>query len=404
MAELLLELYSEEIPPNLQVSARNQLRFYIENILKEKNIKYVDIKVYSSPTRITLFIQGLPEKIKIAAQEIKGPKVGSSDSILEGFANAKNVSKKDLLQKKTDKGEFYFIKKISKELLVQEILKNILPKSLETLNWKKSMKWSDYNLMWGRPLRSILALFNGKNLFFEFNHLVSTDIAIIEQDLVFKSKKIKNFKEYSTFLKDNKIILDHKEREDIILNKIKSISKSKDFKENINLQLLEEVVNIVENPNILLVSFNKEYLKIPKEIIISTLEKHQRYFPIFDSRDRLTNYFFVVANKKDEKKLIIEGNKRVVDARLSDANFFWDKEFEFGSAINKNSSLDTIAKFSDSSEIFISNSSKAILWPSIFANLDSLPVIVMQLSLSRNPISPVLRTPLNLSTGFMISS
>ena len=326
MAELLLELYSEEIPPNLQVSARNQLRFYIENILKEKNVKYVDIKVYSSPTRITLFIQGLPEKIKIAAQEIKGPKVGSSDSILEGFANAKNVSKKDLFQKKTDKGEFYFIKKISKELLVQEILKNILPKSLESLNWKKSMKWSDYNLMWGRPLRSILALFNGKNLFFEFNHLVSTDIAIIEQDLVFKSKKIKNFKEYSTFLKDNKIILDHKEREDIILNKIKSISKSKDFKENINLQLLEEVVNIVENPNILLVSFNKEYLKIPKEIIISTLEKHQRYFPIFDSRDRLTNYFFVVANKKDEKKLIIEGNKRVVDARLSDANFFWDKD------------------------------------------------------------------------------
>ena len=165
MAELLLELYSEEIPPNLQVSARNQLRFYIENILKEKNIKYVDIKVYSSPTRITLFIQGLPEKIKIAAQEIKGPKVGSSDSILEGFANAKNVSKKDLLQKKTDKGEFYFIKKISKELLVQEILKNILPKSLEKINWKKSMKWSDHNLMWGRPLRSILALFNGKNLF-----------------------------------------------------------------------------------------------------------------------------------------------------------------------------------------------------------------------------------------------
>ena len=90
--------------------------------------------------------------------------------------------------------------------------------------------------------------------------------------------------------------------------------------------MLEEVINIVEDPNILLVNFDKEYLKIPQEIIISTLEKHQRYFPIFDIRNRLTNYFFVVANKKDEKRLITEGNKRVVDARLSDAKFFWDKD------------------------------------------------------------------------------
>ena len=112
----------------------------------------------------------------------------------------------------------------------------------------------------------------------------------------------------------------------IILKKISSISKSKDYKESVNPNLLEEVVNIVEDPNILLVNFNKEYLNIPKEIIISTLEKHQRYFPIFDSRGRLTNDFFVVANKKDEKKLITEGNKRVVEARLSDAKFFWDKD------------------------------------------------------------------------------
>ena len=86
------------------------------------------------------------------------------------------------------------------------------------------------------------------------------------------------------------------------------------------------MVNIVEDPNLLHVSFSKEYLEIPKEIIISTLEKHQRYFPIFDSRDRLTNNFFVIANKKDEKKLITQGNKRVVEARLADAKFFWDKD------------------------------------------------------------------------------
>jgi glycyl-tRNA synthetase beta chain len=202
----------------------------------------------------------------------------------------------------------------------------MLPKALASISWKKSMKWSDHSLMWGRPLRSIYALFNGKKIAFQFDHLESSDEIIIEQDLDSKSKKIKNFKDYNSLLRSNNIVLDHNEREKIILKKINSTSKSKDYKEILNSKLLEEVVNIVEDPNVLLVHFNKEYLKIPQEIIISTLEKHQRYFPIFDSRGRLTNNFFVVANKKDEKKFIIIGNKRVVEARLADAKFFWDKD------------------------------------------------------------------------------
>ncbi len=326
MAELLLELYSEEIPPSLQIGARDQLKFLIENSLKEKRIKFKNLQVYSSPTRLTLFVQDIPLKTKIAAQEIRGPKVGSPEEILEGFAKSKNQAKKDLFEKITEKGKFYFIKLKAKNLLVEESLKTTLPKSLASISWKKSMKWSDYNLMWGRPLRSIFAIFNGKKINFEFDHLQTTDSIIIEQDLTIKSSKIKNFKDYIVFLKRNKIVLDHNEREKIILSKIDKVSQSKDYKKVINPHLLEEVINIVEDPNILLVNFDKEYLKIPQEIIISTLEKHQRYFPIFDIRNRLTNYFFVVANKKDEKRLITEGNKRVVDARLSDAKFFWDKD------------------------------------------------------------------------------
>ncbi len=326
MAELLLELYSEEIPPRLQINARNQIKLSVENSLKEKNIKYKDIEIFSSPTRLTLIIKELPEKIKIASQEIRGPKSGASDTILEGFAKAKNVSKEDLFEKETINGKFYFIKISAKNILVEDLLKDILLKSLSSISWKKSMRWSNYNLMWGRPLRSILALFNKKRLAFEFDHLITTDTVLANQDLNTKLKKIKNIKEYFSFLKSNKIILDQNERKKIILKRINSLSKSKDYKETINPQLLEEVVNIVENPNIFLVNFNKEYLSIPQEIIISTLEKHQRYFPIFDSRDRLTNYFFVVANKKDEKKLITTGNKKVVEARLSDAKFFWDKD------------------------------------------------------------------------------
>ena len=326
MAELLLELYSEEIPPKLQIAARSQIKQYIVNSFKEDNIKHKEFSVYSSPTRLTILIKDLTEKIKIESKEIKGPKVGSPDQVLQGFIRAKNVNEKDLIEKNTDKGKFYFVKTQSQSILVEDLLIKIIPKAIGSINWKKSMKWSDHNLMWGRPLRSIFAKFNNKKLTFKFEHLDTTDEVIIEQDLIIKTKKIKNSMDYLNFLKTNKIIVDHKEREEIILRKISSLSQSKQYKESLNPKILEEVVNIVEDPNLLHVSFNKDYLEIPKEIVISTLEKHQRFFPIFDSRDRLTNYFFVVANKKDEKKLISQGNKRVVEARLADAKFFWDKD------------------------------------------------------------------------------
>jgi glycyl-tRNA synthetase beta chain len=326
MAELLLELYSEEIPPQLQIGARNQLKQFFEKSFDEEGIKYKEILIYSSPTRLTLAVKNLAEKITIESKEIKGPKVGAQDQILQGFIKAKNISQSDLIEKETEKGKFYFIKTAPKNILVEELLISMLPKALASIRWKKSMKWSDHNLMWGRPLRSIFALFNCKKITFQFDHLESSDEIIIEQDLDSKSKKVKNVKDYDSLLKSNNIVLDHNEREKIILKKINSTLKSKDYKEILNLKLLEEVVNIVEDPNVLLVNFNKEYLKIPQEIIISTLEKHQRYFPIFDSRGRLTNNFFVVANKKDEKKFITIGNKRVVEARLADAKFFWDKD------------------------------------------------------------------------------
>ena len=326
MAELLLELYSEEIPPQLQIGARNQLEQFFKKSFEEESIKYKEMSIYSSPTRLTVAVKDLATKIQIDSKEIKGPKVGSPDQILQGFMKAKNVSNNDLVEKETEKGKFYFIKTEPKDILVEELLISLLPKALASISWRKSMKWSDHNLMWGRPLRSIFSLFNGKKITFQFNHLESSDEIIIEQDLDSKNKKVKNYKEYNSLLKSNNIILDHNEREKIILKRFSAISKSKNYKKNYNLKLLEEVVNIVEEPNILLVDFNKDYLKIPQEIIISTLEKHQRYFPIFDSRDRLINYFFVVANKKDKKNLITKGNKRVVEARLSDAKFFWDKD------------------------------------------------------------------------------
>ena len=184
MAELLLELYSEEIPPQLQISARSQIKQFIENSFKEDNIKYKELSVYSSPTRLTLFTKDLDEKIITEAKEIKGPKVGSPDQVIQGFLRAKNVSKKELIEKSTDKGKFYFIKTQSQSILTEDLLIKIIPKAIESISWKKSMKWSDHNLMWGRPLRTIFARYNNKKLSFKFEHLDTTDEVIIEQDLI----------------------------------------------------------------------------------------------------------------------------------------------------------------------------------------------------------------------------
>ena len=166
MAELLLELYSEEIPPELQIGARAQLKKFIENSFKDNEIKYKELLTYSSPTRLFLLVNDIDQNVKIEAKEIKGPKAGSTDQIIEGFLKAKNISKKDLIEKDTDKGKFYFIKTQSQSILVEDLLIKIIPKAIGSINWKKSMKWSDHNLMWGRPLRSIFARYNNKKLSF----------------------------------------------------------------------------------------------------------------------------------------------------------------------------------------------------------------------------------------------
>ena len=323
MAEFLLELYSEEIPHGLQISARDEIKKNLLKSLDDKGIKYKSSEVYSTPTRIALLVKDLSSEIKIDAKEIRGPKVGVPENIIEGFMRSHQISRSKLYEKTGEKGNFFYFKKETKKILTEDLLAKLVPEILGSINWKKSMRWSEHDLMWGRPLRSILALFNNKHLKFDYYHLSSTDGVIIVDNFNDKLKKIKNFKEYEALLKTNKICLKQEDRKNSILKKFQSICKSKNFLENFNEKLIEEVVNITENPSVIIADFDKSYLAVPQEIIISTLERHQRYFPLFDSKNRLTNSFLIVADKQDTQNVIRDGNKRVVLARLSDAQFFW---------------------------------------------------------------------------------
>ena len=175
MSEFILELYSEEIPPNLQINARNNLLEKIQTSLKDENLKFGSLRVFSSPTRLTILLKDFSEKIKIPAKEIKGPKVGVIDDIVNNFLKAHQSSRKDLIEKKNDKGNFYYVKTKSKEILSSEILKRGVVNSIASIKWKKSMRWSETDLLWGRPLRSILAIYKTKVLSFSYGHLKTTD-------------------------------------------------------------------------------------------------------------------------------------------------------------------------------------------------------------------------------------
>ena len=326
MSELFIELFSEEIPASLQISARNQIEKLLSENLTTLNIKHKNLQSYSTPTRLTVKASDIPEKIKILGAEIKGPKKGVPQNIVENFAKSKKIGVNDLFEKKIEKGVFYFAKIKGKEISTEEELSKCIPKILNDISWKKSMRWSDYNLAWGRPLRSILAIFNNKKLKFKYEHLESVNFTVLEEHGEIIQKKIQNFDEYQNFLKKKEIILDHTERKKFILNKIISICKNRSLKETVNEPLLSEVTNLVDKPRVIVASFDKSYLNLPQEIIKSTLQSHQRYFTLIDHKDRIVNEFIIVTNNKDEKKYIKIGNERVVEARLSDASFFWNKD------------------------------------------------------------------------------
>ena len=326
MSDFFLELYSEEIPHGLQIHARKQIHELIFKELNENNIKFKGFDVFSTPKRLIVFIENITLNQKIESQEVKGPKVGCNDQALEGFLKSKNALKEDLIQKSTDKGEFYFVKLPAKTLLTSDILRKKLPSILQTINWKKSMRWSDHDCFWGRPLKSILCLLDNKVLDFSFFHINSSNSTYVNGPFEDKEIKIKNFKDYKKNLEKNKIEIDHKKREQKIRTELEKVLKKNKCTPELNNFLVEEVTNLVETPVILKGKFDPEHLVLPDELLNLTMVNHQRYFPmksIFD--DKLINSFLFVANNFDNKNLITKGNEKVIDARLSDAKFFWDK-------------------------------------------------------------------------------
>ena len=325
MSEFFLEIYSEEIPAKLQKNARDSLLKNFRDFFEKKNITFKKEFSYSTPNRLIILFDGLNTEIQQKEEEIRGPKIDAPEEALKGFLKSNNFSEKDMFKKEGEKGFFYYAKKPSKRIKVSELLSENIPLILDKISWKKSMKWGEFELYWARPIKSILSIFNNKNLIFKYGHLESSNSTIIDKEFEDKKKVFRNFKEYSLYFKKSQIIIDQNIRKNFIKSKLLKISNNKNLSLKINEKLLEEVTNLVDKPNVIFCKFDEKFLKIPKEILITTMQFHQKYFHTFNNKDEITNNFLVVANNKDNKGFIKIGNERVVNARLSDAQFFWEK-------------------------------------------------------------------------------
>ena len=326
MSEFFLELFSEEIPVNLQKNAREELLQNFKVFFEKENIIFSGKSFsFSTPNRLLILFNKIKKEVIQKEEEIRGPNINAPEKALDGFLRSNSIAKEAIFKKKTDKGEFYFYKRPEKKINTIDLLEKNIPHMLNKISWKKSMKWGDFDLNWARPLKSILAIFDNKTLQFNYHHLSSSNSTYIDKEFEDQKKTFKNFKSYKNYFKKSGIIIDQNLREQFIKKKLQKNAKRKNLFIEIDNKLLDVVSNLVEKPNILICKFDLKFLNMPKEILITTMKHHQKYFHTFDNKGNITNQFLVVANNKDIKNYIKSGNERVVEARLRDAQFFWEK-------------------------------------------------------------------------------
>ncbi len=326
MSEFFLELFSEEIPTKLRVNAREQLKQIFTKFFEENDLKInYHLNVFSTPNRLIVYINRLPKYIIKKAEEIRGPSSSAAQKAIDGFIKSNSISVKQLYKKTTEKGEFYFYKKPIQKTIFIDFLKKNLPDLLNKINWKKSMRWGNYSLYWGRPLKSILAVLDKKIIKFNLSHIESSNKTFLDKELEENQKLFNDYSSYKKLLMSKGIIINNDKRKELIKNEIQNISSKNNLKIILNENLLEEVTNIVEKPKVILCEFDEKFLTMPEEILIITMRTHQKYFPTFDKKNKLTNKFFIVSDIKDSKGFVKSGNERVIEARLRDAEFFWNK-------------------------------------------------------------------------------
>jgi glycyl-tRNA synthetase beta chain len=341
MPDLLLELFSEEIPARMQRRAAEDLKKLVTDALVERGFLYEGAQGFSTPRRLALTIVGLPVKGQDVREERKGPRVGSPDAAIQGFLKGAGLTSLDQARIESDpkKGEFYVavIEKPGRE--TTDVLAEILPQIIKAFPWPKSMRWGAASrepgsLRWVRPLQSIVCTFGPETedpeiVRFEVDGITSGDVTHGHRFLAPGPIRVKRFDDYAPALERAKVVLDADRRKDMILHDAKDLAFAQGLELVEDEGLLEEVAGLVEWPVVLMGSFDEAFLDIPPEVIRTTIRANQKCFVLRDpGTGKLANKFLLTSNlvATDGGKTIIGGNERVVRARLSDAKFFWETD------------------------------------------------------------------------------
>lgn len=331
MADLLIELFSEEIPARMQAKAADDLKRMIADGLKEAGLKFDAAEAYATPRRLALSITGLPTSTPDISEERRGPRTDAPEKALEGFMRGAGVTRDQLEEREEKKGTFFYAKIEKPGKATTDVVANVLESTIRNFPWPKSQRWGAGSLRWVRPLHSILALFDGAVVDLEVDGIKAGDQTFGHRFMTPEWFAVADFADYKAKLADHSVVLDAADRMATIEEACKKLASDKGLEWVEDRGLLAEVAGLVEWPVPLMGGFDESFLAVPEEVLILTMKKDQKYFVTRDPKTgKLAPYFITVSNivPSDGGAAVADGNERVLTARLSDARFFYEQDLK----------------------------------------------------------------------------
>ena len=332
MADLLIELFSEEIPAGLQAPAAENLKKLLTHGMVEAGLTYANASAFHTARRLTLVVEGLLDASPTVQEERKGPKVGAPEQAISGFLRGAGLSMDDLEVRDDKKGQVYFAKITKPGRPAAEIVAEVLEATIRTFPWPKSMRWGSGSLRWVRPLQSILCILSNEAevsvVPLEVDGIKSGNQTRGHRFMAPDAFAVRSFDDYETKLKRAKVILRAEERQAAIWQEAETQAFALGHCVVEDTGLLAEVAGLVEWPVVLMGQIDEQFLDLPPEVLKTSMKEHQKFFSVENPKTGRIERFVTVANIEaaDQGATILKGNQKVLAARLADAKFFWEND------------------------------------------------------------------------------
>ncbi|MFS4582341.1 glycine--tRNA ligase subunit beta [Phaeobacter sp. C3_T13_0] len=332
MPDLLIELFSEEIPARMQARAAEDLKKRMTDGLVEAGLTYAGAHALSTPRRLTLALEGLLDHSPTVREERKGPKVGAPDKAIEGFLRGAGLTRDQLEERETPKGAVYFATIEKPGRPAADIIAEVLEDTIRNFPWPKSMRWGTGSLRWVRPLQSILCLLSTEDgaevVPLDVDGIASGNTTYGHRFMAPDQITVTGFDDYAAKLKRAHVVLDPKEREGTIWQDATNQAFASGLEVVDDKALLAEVAGLVEWPVVLMGAIDDEFLTLPPEVLQTSMKEHQKFFSVRNPKTGRIEKFITVANREtaDNGATILAGNQKVLSARLADAKFFWEND------------------------------------------------------------------------------